>query len=85
MGRIALKVRPGASKVEIDRVGDEVRIKIHSRPEGGKANNELIELMSKKLKVPKSNIRIVKGLTSRNKVIEIEGLSYEEILRRLFA
>ncbi len=83
MGRIFVRVRPGSAKAGISRVGDEIRIKIHSRPEGGKANTELIEVISKKLRIPKSGIKIVKGFTSRNKIIEIEGLSEEEIFKGL--
>lgn len=83
MGRISLKVRPGSSKVGVEKIGDEIKIKLHSHAEGGKANKELIEFLSKKLKVPKRDITIVKGQTSKNKIIEINGLSEDEILRGL--
>lgn len=42
-------------------------------PEQGKANKKMIELLSEYFRVPKSQIRIVKGEISRNKIVEIMG------------
>ncbi len=83
MGRVSLRVIPGSSVVEVKIVGDEIKVKLHAKPEGGKANKELIELISKKLRIPRSNIKIVKGFSSRKKVLDIEGLTEEEILEGL--
>jgi len=48
------------------------------------ANKAVIELISRKLKIPKSSVIILHGLKSRNKVIHIEGIDgKDEILRRL--
>lgn len=84
MGRISVRVQPGASRTEIKKEGNIIKIKLRSKPEKGKANKELIELLSRTLKVPKGSIKIVSGKTSRTKVIEIEGVLPEEIERRLF-
>ena len=49
-----------------------LKIYLTSAPVGGKANKELIELLSKKLKCSKSRINIIKGRRSREKIIEID-------------
>ncbi|GAB6076012.1 hypothetical protein JCM12825_08900 [Desulfurobacterium crinifex] len=52
-------------------------------PEGGKANQKVVELLSKALKVPKSNIEIVRGETSRIKLVRIEGTSLATLQEKL--
>lgn len=59
--------------------GDIVRIKVTSPPVDGKANKSVIDLLSKKFKVPKKDIQIVSGEKSRNKRIRIYGISRSEL------
>ncbi len=83
MGKIPVKIKPAAKRVEIKKEQDVIKIKLKSKPEGGKANKELINILSKVLKVPKSSIIIVVGKTARNKVVEVKGMDNDEIERRL--
>ncbi|RLB09255.1 MAG: hypothetical protein DRG27_04680 [Deltaproteobacteria bacterium] len=69
--------------MQIIKEGDVIKIKLTSAAQKGKANKQLLELLSKRLKLPKSKIKIVSGESSRDKRISIEGLSKEEILSRL--
>jgi len=55
--------------VEINK--DEIAIGIISEPQKGKANKELIEKISKYLKVPKSSVKILSGEKSRKKLVEV--------------
>ena len=48
-----------------------MKIKITAQPVENKANRALIEFLSKMLKVPKTKIEIIKGLTSKEKTISI--------------
>ena len=81
---LRLKVTPNASRSEIAGFSDGVlQVKISAPPVKGKANRELVTLLSRILGVKKSAIAIVKGQTSRNKVISVEGLSGEDIITRL--
>lgn len=74
MASIVVKVTPKASKNEIiGWEGDLLKIRLTAAPEKGKANDSLIALLSKKLKIAKSRIHILKGETSRQKLVEIEG------------
>jgi len=76
MARINVKVIPKSSRSEV--VGFEngiLKVKLTAPPEGGKANKQLIDVLAKYFKVPKRAIIILKGETSRQKVVEIEGLN----------
>jgi uncharacterized protein (TIGR00251 family) len=73
---IKIKVEPRSSKSEIvGAYGDALKVKLTSPPVEGKANKELIELLSKKLKVRKKDIEIISGQSSKNKVVKIAGLT----------
>lgn len=56
-------------------------VKVSEPPVDGKANERLREILASKLSIPKSNIRIIKGLASRIKEVEIEGLTENEVFR----
>jgi len=49
----------------------ELRIYLTAVPVQGKANAELIKLLSKELGVSKSKIEIIKGEKNKNKIVEI--------------
>ena len=81
---LEVKVTPGAARSEITGVTEGVlHVKIAAPPARGKANRELIDFLSVALGVNKSAVSIIKGQTSRRKLIEVEGMDREEILRRL--
>jgi len=75
-----VKLTPGAKKNEVggwetDAAGARfLRVSVTAAPEKGKANAALIKLLAKHWGVPKSAITIVRGETSRVKVIEVEGV-----------
>jgi len=72
---IEVKVEPRSSRAEIRGVmGNTLKVKLTSAPVAGAANRQLIELLSKEFGIKKSSIKIMKGETSRNKVIKIEGI-----------
>jgi hypothetical protein len=62
-----------------------LQVKIAAPPEKGKANKELTGFLSRLLDVKKTSISIIKGETGRNKLITIEGLTPDEIIKRLTA
>ena len=78
------KVVPSSGKQEFvrDKAGI-LKCFLKSAPENGKANNELIKLMSSLLRVPTAQITIVQGHTSRKKVIKIDiDTTLNEVLMR---
>jgi len=70
---LTVKVTPKSGRGEISKVlaDGTLKIKLKSAPERGKANQELIRLLSDHFRVPQKNIRIIKGATSAFKKIEI--------------
>jgi hypothetical protein len=68
-----IKVIPNSSQNKI-QILDENNIKIHitTQPEKGKANKQVIKMLSKHFNVAKSDIKITAGELSSNKVIEVE-------------
>ena len=66
---VGLRISPNAKKNEIIKDGDLIKIKITAQPIDGKANKTLVEFLSKKFKIPKTSIKIVKGETSKEKSV----------------
>ncbi|MFC1673986.1 DUF167 domain-containing protein [Pseudomonadota bacterium] len=50
-----------------------LKASVTKAPEGGKANAALIKMLAKEWKLAKSDLEVVKGQTSRNKVLELSG------------
>ena len=82
-----IRVQPRASRNAIEVNGERPDVKIIVRvtaaPEGGKANDAVVALLAKRLRVPKSSVRIVRGHKSRDKRIRIDGISPKMTLDRL--
>lgn len=72
MMRITVKVKPNSSKQDIKLEGNVYTISLTSPPIEGRANNELIKVLSDYFNVPRSKISIVSGYRSRIKIVDIE-------------
>lgn len=82
--KISVHVYPNAARNGIVGLTCNVlHIKISAPPVRGKANRELIAFLSRLLGTKKGSISIIKGHTTRNKVIVIDGLSREHVLELL--
>ncbi|MCU0518158.1 MAG: DUF167 domain-containing protein [Oscillatoria sp. Prado101] len=72
MPLIKVKVKPNSKQQTIIEEPDgSLTVQLKSPPVDGKANEELIKLLAVKFDVPKSQIRIKSGLSSKNKLVEI--------------
>jgi uncharacterized protein (TIGR00251 family) len=79
-----LRVHPSAARNELAGFSEGVlRVKVAAPPVRGKANQELIAFLAQKLGLSKGDFTILKGHTSRNKLISIAGLTREELNQRL--
>lgn len=68
-----VKVKPNSKQQSVKEETDgSLTIDLKSPPVDGKANEELIKTLAKKFDVPKSKIRIKSGLSSRQKLIEVD-------------
>ncbi|MDI6698424.1 MAG: DUF167 domain-containing protein [Candidatus Saccharicenans sp.] len=69
---LTVKVQPKASRRELVPLSaTEFRARLTSAPEKGRANQELLELLSERLDLPLSRLKIIRGEKSRIKLVEI--------------
>jgi uncharacterized protein len=81
---LRVRLTPRAARNQIDGWdGDLLRLRVTAPPVEGKANHALIRLLADALDVSPSRLRLIKGQTSRQKVIAVDGLSGDEIRARL--
>jgi uncharacterized protein (TIGR00251 family) len=82
--RLTLKVQPRAKRNEIGVLeGDALKIKVTAPPVDSAANEAVIKMAAKRLGVAKGAIRILRGQTSRSKLVEVSGMSAREALAAL--
>jgi uncharacterized protein len=67
----------------VGRHGDAWKVRVAAAPERGRANDAVLELLAETLAVPRASVTLVSGGTSRNKIVELSGITPEEIERRL--
>jgi uncharacterized protein len=67
----------------VGRQGDAWKVRVAAAPERGRANDAVLELLAETLAVPRASVTLVSGGTSRNKIVELSGITPEEIERRL--
>jgi uncharacterized protein (TIGR00251 family) len=84
MATLRIHVVPNA---KIDKVvgehGGAIKIKLRAPAVERKANTALITFLAERLKVPVRRIVLLRGQKSRDKLVRIDGLSEEELRRRL--
>lgn len=77
---LEIHVQPGAKRNEIVGFREGVLYaKVTALPQKGQANRAFLEFMAQILGIPKSVITIIRGQSSRSKVIAVKGLSREEV------
>ena len=82
MARLAVKVHPRARRSAVTgRFGEAWKLDLAAPPVDGKANDECVRFFAELAGVPRARVRIVTGLTSRMKVVEIEGVPQDELER----
>src|SRR5437870_464115 len=82
--RIEVRVRPRASRSRVLGERDGVLdVAIAAPPVDGAANRALVALLAATLGVAKSRVCVLRGESGRNKLIEVVGVSAEELEERL--
>ena len=77
---LEIHVQPGAKRNEVVGFREGVLYaKVTAPPRKSQANRALLELMAEILGVPESALAIIRGQSSRNKVIAVQGLGREEM------
>ncbi len=69
--KIQVRIKPSSKTEELSQEGDSFIVKVKEPPKEGKANHAVIKLLAEHFGVPQSQVRILSGFRSRNKVIEV--------------
>jgi len=70
--KINVKAKPNSKQEKIEKIDEQNYIvSVKEPPEKGKANNAIKNALAVYFKTGSSNIKIISGYTSRNKIIEI--------------
>jgi len=81
---IRLHVLPRAKRCEIAGTHNgALKVKVTAPPVDDAANRAIIEFLSKELGLSKSSLQILTGLRSRDKIVQIKGLSVPDFLARI--
>jgi uncharacterized protein YggU (UPF0235/DUF167 family) len=82
--RLRLRVAPGARRSAVEgRHGEAWKLRVAAPPERGRANDEVLALIATTLELPRTAVRLVSGGSSRDKLVELDGMALEEAERRL--
>ena len=82
--RIDVRLTPRGGRDRIDGWdGDVLRVRVAAPPAEGRANEAMLRVVAKALGLPPSRLTLVAGAQSRTKVIEVDGLTRDEIRTRI--
>jgi len=81
---LAIKVQPRASVNEIgEPLGNELRVRVTAPPVDSAANEAVLRLLAERLDCARNQVELVRGHTSRHKVVKLRGLSVGIVIARL--
>jgi uncharacterized protein (TIGR00251 family) len=84
--RFAVHVQPRAKKPGIDGThGDALRIRVQAPPVEGAANDAVVRVIAAALGVPARTVHIAVGQSSRQKLVDVDGIDAAAALARLLA
>lgn len=72
-GRLALRVTPGARQEAVELGDDRLLVKVRAKPEDGKANAAVLELVAAALGIAPSRLQMLRGATGRDKLVRIDS------------
>lgn len=82
--RLAVKVQPRASRNAVAGVvGAELKVLVTAPPVEAAANEALLAFLAERLACPRRAVRLVRGQTSRHKVVAVQGLPGATVLAKL--
>jgi hypothetical protein len=84
MATVNVKVVPGSRHDRVvGRYGDGIKVQVSAPPEGGKANQAVVEVIAAALGIKPQQVQIARGHSQPRKVVEISGMELADVLARL--
>jgi uncharacterized protein (TIGR00251 family) len=81
---IKVRVQPKSSRNQVDGFQDgALRVRVTAAPTEGQANAAVIALLAKTLGISKSRLEIIRGYSSRDKVVSVDTLTEQEVRRKI--
>lgn len=82
--RLEVSVQPRSSRNQVvGEQNDTLKIKLTAPPVEGEANAALVDFLANYLNLPRRDIKLIKGETSRHKIVEIIGITREELIDKV--
>lgn len=82
--KIAVLAKPNARASTISEFGpDAVGVRLAARAQDGEANKELCDLIARTLRIPKRDVALDRGATSRAKVVICKGVTIADVVSAL--
>jgi uncharacterized protein (TIGR00251 family) len=82
--RLAIKAIPNAPRsTVVGWMGDMLKVKVHAPALEGRANDELCEFLAQTLGLHRRTVTLIQGEKSRQKLVQIDGLSLADVKARL--
>jgi uncharacterized protein (TIGR00251 family) len=82
--RLRLRVSPGANRAHVvGRHGEAWKVRVAALPQGGRANEAVIQLLAETLSLPRESVTLVSGHGARDKIVQLAGVDQTQIERRL--
>ncbi|MCC6359253.1 MAG: DUF167 domain-containing protein [Phycisphaerales bacterium] len=73
---LAVQVVPGASRTRVVGAhGTALKVAVAAPPEGGKANDEVVEVLAALFGRRRGDVRLVRGQTQRLKAFQVAGIT----------
>ena len=80
MADVSIRLQPRAKREEVvGERGGAIVIRVTAPPVDGKANAALCAFLAKAAHVPSSHVQVVRGQTSRDKVVRVEGVTLQAL------
>jgi hypothetical protein len=82
---LAIKLQPRATKNEVgEAMGSELKIRVTAPPVDSAANHALLEFLAEKLNCARGAVQLLRGHTSRHKIVFVQGLVAADVEQTLF-
>ncbi len=83
---LRLRVVPGATRSRVvGRYADAWKVRVTAPPEGGRANEAVLAVLAEALDVSRRDLELISGRSSRDKVVALDGMTFEAAEERLAA